>query len=148
MRNRSVILSLIIFSMLSFPIHAQEAKKEEPTAAPQSAPEKNTTPDTDATGVLKPGPGVTRPKPIYMPFPEYSNDARLNGITGDVTLIIVIGEDGRVVDAKVLRPLGYGLDQQAIKTVKKWRFQPATFQGKQVKIQIPVVISFHMYDRQ
>jgi protein TonB len=38
-----------------------------------------------------------------------------------------------------------GLDEQAIKAVKNWRFRPATFHGQPIATQIAVQVDFHLY---
>jgi TonB family protein len=48
-----------------------------------------------------------------MPLPEYTDAARANRIEGIVMLQVVIHKDGSVTVKKVLRGLGYGLDEKA-----------------------------------
>lgn len=62
----------------------------------------------------------------------YSDDARSAGVGGKVHVKVTIDETGAVVDAKVTKGLGHGLDENAIATAKRWRFSPATRCGKAV----------------
>ncbi len=72
-------------------------------------------------------------EPIQKTDPEYTEEARLAELEGTVLLGGAIGEDGFAHDLDVLRPLGLGLDENAIEAVKQWHFQPNVVTG-----QIPV----------
>jgi TonB family protein len=56
--------------------------------------------------------------------PEYSESARIAGVEGSVGLRFFVGRDGIPQELTVTRPLGYGLDESAIKAVSQWRFTP------------------------
>ena len=96
-------------------------------------------------GAYRVGGGVSAPKAIYSPDPEYSEEARKVKHMGTVVLWLVVGPDGRPRDIKVLRTLGLGLDEKAIEAVKNWRFEPAKKDGKPVAVQINVEVNFHLY---
>ena len=91
------------------------------------------------------GNGISPPKVIYAPGPEYSKEARSAGYEGIVVLGMVVETDGRLYGIKVLRSLKYGLDEKAIEAVKKWRFQPALKDGKPVAMYISVEVNFRLY---
>jgi TonB family protein len=44
---------------------------------------------------------------------------------GTVTLRVLVGADGRASDIRVVRGVGYGLDERAMQSVRGWRFSPA-----------------------
>jgi periplasmic protein TonB len=96
-------------------------------------------------GAFRVGGGVSAPKAIYSPDPEYSEEARKVKHMGTVVLWLVVGPDGKPRDIKVLRTLGLGLDEKAIEAVKNWRFDPAMKDGKPVAVQINVEVNFHLY---
>jgi TonB family protein len=96
-------------------------------------------------GVFRVGGGVSAPVPIYRPEPEFSEEARKAKYQGAVTVVCVVGPDGRVRDVQVTRPLGMGLDEKAIEAVKEWRFQPAKKDGVPVAVRILVDVDFHLY---
>jgi len=96
-------------------------------------------------GAYRVGGGVSAPKAIYSPDPEYSEEARKVKHMGTVVLWLVVGPDGKPRDIKVLRTLGLGLDEKAIEAVKNWRFDPAKKDGKPVAVQINVEVNFHLY---
>ena len=90
-------------------------------------------------------PCADPPRAIKSPDPKYSNEAREKKIQGPVVLSLVVGPDGRARDVRVERSLGYGLDVQAIKTIKKWKFKPATLDGKPVAVEIKIEVNFRLY---
>jgi len=96
-------------------------------------------------GPYRVGGGVSAPKPLYTPDPEYSEEARKSKYQGVVVLWLVIGPDGLPHEIKVARPLGMGLDEKAIEAVRTWRFQPAEMNGKAVAVQMNVEVSFRLY---
>ena len=96
-------------------------------------------------GAFRVGGGVSAPKAIYAPDPEYSEEARKVKHMGTVVLWLVVGPDGKPRDIKVLRTLGLGLDEKAIEAVRNWRFDPAMKDGKPVAVQINVEVNFHLY---
>src|SRR5436190_8685074 len=89
-------------------------------------------------GIYHVGNGVTAPRAIYSPDPEYSDEARKAKYQGTVILWAIIGPDGRPRQLKVDRSLGMGLDEKAIEAVRNWRFEPATKDGHAVPVMINV----------
>ncbi|MGD1213734.1 MAG: energy transducer TonB [Terriglobales bacterium] len=96
-------------------------------------------------GAFRVGGGVSAPKAIYAPDPEYSEEARKVKHMGTVVLWLVVGPDGKPRDIRVLRTLGLGLDEKAIEAVRTWRFEPAMKDGRPVAVQINVEVNFHLY---
>ncbi len=96
-------------------------------------------------GVYRVGGGVSAPRVLYSPDPEYSDEARKAKYQGTVVLWIIVGPDGRTRDVRVQRTLGLGLDEKAIEAVRKWRFEPAMKNGQPVAVQVNVEINFRLY---
>jgi len=96
-------------------------------------------------GVFRVGNGVAAPKLIYDPEPEYSEEARKAKYQGTCVLSVIVGPDGMAHDIKVTNTLGLGLDEKAIEAVRKWRFDPATKDGKAVNVLISVQVNFRLY---
>ncbi len=96
-------------------------------------------------GVYRVGGGVSAPRVIYDPDPEYSEEARQAKYQGTVVLWVVIGADGRAREVQVQRALGMGLDQKAVEAVRSWRFQPAMKDGHPVAVQVNVEVNFRLY---
>ncbi|MBZ5549103.1 MAG: energy transducer TonB, partial [Acidobacteriia bacterium] len=72
------------------------------------------------------------------PDPEYPREASQRFKDEKVVLFIVVGSDGVPRDIKVARPLAPNVDQAAIEAVKKWKFRPATLDGKAVAVRINI----------
>lgn len=89
--------------------------------------------------------GASVPQAIYSPEPSFSEEARKAKMQGMVTLILVVGKDGKPYNIRVGQSLGMGLDEQAIAAVQKWRFRPATRNGEPVATRIAVQVDFHLY---
>ncbi len=60
-------------------------------------------------------------------------------------LWLIVDDQGRPRDIRVVRGLGFGLDARAINAVKQWRFQPAMKDGRPVNVQISVEVGFKLY---
>ncbi len=96
-------------------------------------------------GPYRIGGGVSAPKALYAPDPEFSEEARKAKYQGTVVLWVVIGPDGRVHDIRVVRSLGMGLDEKAIEKVTTWKFDPARKDGQPVAVQLNIEVNFHLY---
>jgi TonB family protein len=96
-------------------------------------------------GIYRVGGGVSAPRVVYDPDPEYSQEARMAKHQGTVVLWVVIGPDGKAHEIKVSRALGMGLDEKAIEAVRNWRFLPAQKDGHPVAVQINVEVNFRLY---
>jgi TonB family protein len=96
-------------------------------------------------GIYHVGDGVSRPRAIYTPEPEFSEEARKAKYQGVVVLTIVVGTDGRVYSPRVLRSLGMGLDEKAVEGVKTWKFDAAKKDGHPVAVEMNVEVAFNLY---
>jgi periplasmic protein TonB len=96
-------------------------------------------------GAYRVGGGVSAPRAVYSPDPEYSEEARKAKYQGTVVLWVVVGPDGRVHDLKVQRSLGLGLDEKALEAVRTWKFDPARKDGQAVAVQLNIEVSFRLY---
>jgi TonB family protein len=80
----------------------------------------------------------------YTTPPLYSDEARNRGIEGIVTLEVVIGAKGNVERLRVVKGLGYGLDENALLAVRDWRFVPAVRNGVPVEAATPIDVEFNL----
>ena len=96
-------------------------------------------------GVFRIGGGVSAPRAIYDPDPEYSEQARKAKYQGSVLLWAVIDAGGHPRDLRIARSLGMGLDEKATEAVSKWRFAPAIKDGRPVAVQISIEVVFRLY---
>jgi TonB family protein len=91
------------------------------------------------------GNGVSAPRAIYNPDPEYSDEARKAKFQGNVVLSLVVDPLGHVRDIHVARSLGMGLDEKALEAVRKWKFEPGMRDGYPVAVQVNVEVNFRLY---
>jgi len=95
-------------------------------------------------GVYRPGSGIEPPKLLQEVKPDYTEDARLRRLEGEVLLEIVVRRDGSVGDLKVIRGLGGGLNERAVQAVRQWRFSPARRQATPVDVIVEVSVEFKL----
>lgn len=95
-------------------------------------------------GVYRPGSGVTLPRPIKEVKPQYTADAMRAKIQGSVWLEAVVLPDGTVGDVTVIKSLDpvFGLDNEAVKAAKQWRFIPGTRYGQPVPVRVLIELTF------
>ncbi len=92
------------------------------------------------------GSGVKEPVVLRQPLPPYTEEARKMRAEGIVVLQAIVRKDGSVDSFKVIRGLGYGLDESAIRTIaSKWRFQPGMYKGKPVDVLVDIEVAFSIY---
>jgi protein TonB len=85
---------------------------------------------------------ASKPKPLQMSRPEYTEQARAAGIEGKVRVELTVDASGAVRNVRVLESLGYGLDEAAIAAVQAASFEPAQACGKPVEATFVVSIRF------
>lgn len=95
-------------------------------------------------GAYRPGNGVMMPEVINEVKPSYTADAMRAKIQGVVMVEAVVLPDGGVGQVQVVRSLDptFGLDQEAIKAVKRWRFRPGTRLGQPVPVLVEIELTF------
>lgn len=111
-----------------------------------SGPSSGTGPAAgDGTGVYTLGSGVTNPVPITQTIPSYTDEAIKAKVQGVVLLQAIIRKNGRVTDFKVLRGLGYGLEEKAIEEIAtSWKFRPGTLNGRAVDVLATIEVQFNL----
>jgi len=88
------------------------------------------------------GPDIVAPFVVAKAPPVYTEEARLAKLEGSVSLSLVVGADGQPSDIQVARPLGLGLDENAVENVRAWQFKPGTRNGMPVAVLIKVEVFF------
>lgn len=95
-----------------------------------------------AIGPMQISGNVLAPKRVFSPDPHYPEEARHARVQGVVILQTIIDTVGNVKDVRVLKGLPSGLTEAAVEAVTKWRFEPATLEGKPVAVYYLVTVSF------
>ncbi|PJZ46173.1 energy transducer TonB [Leptospira brenneri] len=107
----------------------KEEKKEDPRIAGASDPIVS-----GATSPVDLSPNIR---------PEYTSDAKALGLTGTMTLEVIIGNTGEVLRVRsVGKQLGGGLEEEAIKVYRRKRFSPSILEGKAITVKVLVPIRF------
>jgi TonB family protein len=95
-------------------------------------------------GAYRPGNGVELPRVIREVKPQYTADAMRAKVQGTVLLEAVVMPDGSVGKVEVMKSLDpvFGLDQEAIKAAKQWRFVPGMRLGQPVPVIVTIELTF------
>jgi TonB family protein len=110
---------------------AGDAQASTQTAASSGAP-------------VKVGDGVSAPTLVSKQEPEYSEEARIAKYQGSAVLSVVIGTDGNATGLKLVKSLGFGLDEKAADAILQWKFQPGTKDGAPVPVLATVEVNFRL----
>ena len=95
-------------------------------------------------GAYQPGNGVTTPVVVREVKPQYTSEAMRARVQGTVWVEAVVRTDGTVGDVEVVRSLDkhFGLDEEAIKAAKQWRFRPGQRLGEPVPVLVTIELTF------
>jgi protein TonB len=90
------------------------------------------------------GNGVTRPIEVRKGVPQYTSDAMRARIQGAVIVECVVQTSGMCSDLRVVRPLepSFGLNDEAMKAARQWRFRPGTRMGEPVPVVVNLEVEF------
>lgn len=95
-------------------------------------------------GPYRAGNGVSVPSVIQKTEPDYPQEARLAGVDGTVRISLVVDPEGNPTDLRVTRPIGFGLDEAALKTVAAWKFKPGVKDGVAVPVRTSMEVNFRL----
>lgn len=97
--------------------------------------------------VYEQGNGVSTPKVVTDVKPQYTSEAMHEKIKGAVILDAVVKADGTVGKVTVKQSLDrfYGLDDNCVRALKQWKFEPGMKDGKAVAVRITVTMAFTMH---
>jgi TonB family protein len=135
----------------------QQTPNTEPaTNIKQPPADSKSGPNPDFFGIYHAGDGVTPPKLILSAMPEFSEKARKKKIGGNCLVSLIVATNGTATDIHIAKSIAdtvsrkerdaaLGLDQQAIKAVAQYRFEPATYRGTPVPYRLNVEVSFQIW---
>ena len=102
-------------------------------------------PDCDPEGPLEVGtPGVTAPRAIFKPEPEYPESARVARVQGRVTLRAIIGLDGAIESVQVVHAASPLLVESAVETVRQWRYEPGRWGKRPVRVRVFITVDYSL----
>ena len=93
---------------------------------------------------LAPEGDTTSPMVIEWASAPYTDEALALGIEGTVVLIVLVRQDGSVGAANVSESLEQSLDRSALRTVRTWKFDPATRAGEPVAVVVEINVDFEL----
>lgn len=133
---------------IAIPERERPAVDREPFDIPVAVADPVERADPGDTIDITPRPAAsTQLQPISAPPPAYPAEAIRGGQTGTVELEILVGVDGKPLEARVVRSSGHRvLDQAARKVVlSRWMFQPAVRDGREVQAlgRVPIVFTLN-----
>jgi TonB family protein len=95
-------------------------------------------------GAYRPGNGVSQPRLLQDFKPIYTAEAMRAKIQGTAVVECVVLPDGTVGDVQIVKSLDptFGLDQEAVKAAKRWKFIPGTLKGQPVAVLVLIELTF------
>ena len=78
------------------------------------------------------------------PSNEFAQNA---GVVGVAQYHVVVGTDGKPAEIAVGRPIGFGLDENAVASIRKAQFEPAMKDGKAVPVLLDLVVQFRIFSK-
>ncbi len=109
-------------------------------------PATNAPPPSNGTGVdrnvYSVGGDVSAPSVLFKTDPNYTEEAKKAGRSGTVVLYIEVDPGGHAAKIRVVRGIGFGLDEKAIEAVKKWVFRPGMKGGQPVTVAAQIEVVF------
>ena len=118
------------------------ARESEGHYTPPREPAETSPP---SAGPRRIGDGVSAPILIYSVEPELSEEARKNKIEGNVLVGFWVDTDGKPSHIRVLRGIGYGLDENAVEAVRQYKFKPAMENGKPVLVELNAEVNYQIF---
>jgi TonB family protein len=98
----------------------------------------------DPAPAIRVGGGMKPPGLKSRREPEYTQEGRLSRFAGTVQLSAVVGTDGRAHDIKLVRSIGFGLDEKAAEAVRAWIFEPGMKDGRPVNVIANIEVNFRL----
>jgi len=113
---------------------AADSPTDEPAVAETDEPEEP----------LQIGGDVLAPIRIHAPQPQYTEAAKKARIQGVAIAQAIVDKEGNVTDVKILKGLPMGLDHEALKAIRTWKFEPATRNGEPVSVYYTITLRFSL----
>ena len=92
-------------------------------------------------GPLK-GHDVRPAYPVVFPDPDIIRSQLPPHIVGEVVVEVTIDEQGNVVETKLLKGVGHGIDEKVVAALQRWRYHPAKVDGRPVASKHDVRFQF------
>jgi TonB family protein len=90
-------------------------------------------------------PVETPPIPIDSPDVEYTDAAKAAKFEGTGVVMVTVGIDGKASNVVVTKKIGMGMDERAVQTVSRWKFDPGRRYGKPVVSRLRLTLTFKLF---
>ncbi len=97
--------------------------------------------------VLRQGDVDRKAKLISAIDPPSNEFAQKNGVAGIAMYHVVVGTDGKAREIAVGRPIGFGLDENAVQSIQQAKFEPAVKGGQPVPVTLDLLVQFRIYSK-
>lgn len=94
-----------------------------------------------------PGPGVDGPRLLKNVVPVSNDYAQKGEVAGVASYKVILDPQGKILAVAVYRPIGFGLDENAVTAIQKSTFAGAVKDGKPVPSVIDVAVNFRIYSK-
>lgn len=111
---------------------------------PELKSEATEKPKESGAMATRKGGKVNPPALIYSPSPRFTRSAKEAGINGTVVIGLIVDASGAPQQVHIVKPLGMGLDEEAVRDVSEYRFKPATYEGQPVPVEINIQVNFRI----
>jgi len=122
------------------PFFLSSTATQQDTSSPSDRP--SNTAHAEAVNV---GPGIVPPKLTHMVDPRFNNTVRSMRFSGETVIALVVDTTGKPQDIFIRKPIGLGMDEEALQAVSQYVFQPATRDGTPVAVKIDVAVNFQIF---
>lgn len=134
-------------SLIQNPTHLRQPRTPlHPATASQSRQARSGTPSLQQQQTIGTGSGTDDAEPAfptYFPLPPVTDRSVLPAVEQKIIVDVTINAQGDVTDEKLVQGLGNSLDDLVLRTVKTWRFHPATKNGDNVASVEQLVFPFN-----
>jgi TonB family protein len=96
---------------------------------------------------VHPGPGVDGPKLVKNVVPPSNDYAQRSDVAGVASYKVILDPQGKILAVAIYRPIGFGLDENAVAAIQRSTFAPAVRDGKPVSSVIDVAVNFRIYSK-
>ena len=91
------------------------------------------------------GGSVSAPVVLSAVAPQYSAEAKAANVSGTVVVSLVVDEQGTPNHVRIVRGIGYGLDEKAMQAVERYHFKPAMENGTPVAVALNIEVQFKTF---
>lgn len=134
-----VVAQQVAHKIVTTPTTTAQTSSGDKSVAPEAATDESDGPVYQIGGSVRP------PVATYTPGPEFAKEASKNKFSGNVVVALIVDANGNPKNVHVLRGMGMGLDEKAVQAVQRYKFKPATKDGKPVAVYVNVAVNFRSF---